>query len=233
METRQKKIGHLLVAVLVALLLFFNATASNYQNSLSTAKQSETETYTNTVANVPVNIEYNNKDYFISGFASNATVALNSSNRIILQKETDETTRSFEVVADLSDAKEGTHTVELQVLNLPTGISATIIPSNISIKIGKRVSKTFPVIGRITAGQLAKGYSVSDISTELKSVKVTTDEDTLAAIDHIEAVATTASNLSANYSGIATLQAVDSEGNVLPVVFSQNETNLKATITKE
>lgn len=232
METKWKKIGHVALSVLVAFVLFFYATSSNYQNSLSVAKQSESETYTNTLTNVPVNIEYNHKEYFISGFASNVTVLLNSSNRVMLQKETDEATRNFDVIADLTEAKEGTHTVDLQVKNLPAGISATIEPTSLSIKIGKRVSKSWPVIGKISANQLAKGYSLTAVSVDLRTVKVTTDQDTMALIDRVEAVVLTESNLSANYTGPATLQAVDVEGNVLPVVFSQNDTTLRAIITR-
>ena len=154
------------------------------------------------------------------------------SNRLILQRETDEATRSFQVKADLRDLDTGTHLVKLQVLDLPTGVSANLTPVNLSVKIGKRASKNFTVTGKIYETQLAVGYSVSKITVGTTSVKVTSDEETLAKVTGVEAVITDVSDLSQNYTGTATLQAVDAQGQILPVVFSQEVTSMQATITK-
>lgn len=236
MNDKFKMMGQLAISILVALILFFYATTTNYKNNLSvtnTAKNTAKETYTNTISNVPVTIEYNSDKYFISGFLPTTNVELIGSNRVILQKETDESTRTFQVVADLTELGLGDHTVELQMTNLPAGINATLNPSYFIVKIGKRASKTFPIMGRISTNQLAEGYIVSKITVGTEEVKVTTDEETLSKIHHIEAVVPDASKLDANYSGSATLQAVDNDGNILPVVFSQEITTLQAIITKK
>ena len=122
--------------------------------------------------------------------------------------------------------------VKLQVLDLPKGVNANLTPVNLSVKIGRRASKEFAVTGRIYDTQLAVGYSVSKITVGTSTVKVTSDEETLARVDRVEAVITDASDLSENYTGTATLQAVDSQGQILPVVFSQEVTSMQATITK-
>ncbi len=80
---------------------------------------------------------------------------------------------------------------------------------------------------------MAEGYSLSKVSVNVDTVKVTTDEETMAKIDRVEAVAMDVSNLSENYSGTAKLQAVDSDGNVLPVVLSQTEANMQIILTKQ
>ncbi|MGZ7259820.1 CdaR family protein, partial [Streptococcus pyogenes] len=64
------------------------------------------------------------------------------------------------------------------------------------------------------------------------NVKVTSDEETLSRVDRVEAVVTDVPDLSQNYTGTATLQAVDAQGQILPVVFSQEVTSIQATITK-
>lgn len=232
MNGKFKSIGQLAVSILVAVVLFFYATTTNYKNSVNGTQTQAKETYTHTINNVPISIDYDNENYFIVGFASTVNVDLIGSNRVILQRETDEATRTFQVKADLKNLGVGTHTVKLQILDLPTGVNATLTPATISVKIGKRASKNFEVVGNIYDNQLAEGYSVSKITVGLNTVKVTTDEDTLAQVDHVEAVVTDASNLSENYSGTATLQAVDAEGNILPVVFSQEVTSIQVTITK-
>ena len=232
MNDKFKMIGQLGASILIAFLLFFYATTTNYKNTVSSTQSQAKETYTNTVNNVPIDIEYDSEKYFISGFASTVTVDLIGSNRLILQRETDEATRTFQVKADLRELEEGTHMVKLQVLDLPTGVSANLTPVNLSVKIGKRASKNFTVTGKIYETQLAVGYSVSKITVGTTSVKVTSDEETLAKVTGVEAVITDVSDLSQNYTGTATLQAVDAQGQILPVVFSQEVTSMQATIIK-
>ena len=232
MNDKFKMIGQLGASILIAFLLFFYATTTNYKNTVSSTQSQAKETYTNTVNNVPIDIEYDSEKYFISGFASTVTVDLIGSNRLILQRETDEATRTFQVKADLRELEEGTHMVKLQVLDLPTGVSANLTPVNLSVKIGKRASKNFTVTGKIYETQLAVGYSVSKITVGTTTVKVTSDEETLAKVTGVEAVITDVSDLSQNYTGTATLQAVDAQGQILPVVFSQEVTSMQAIISK-
>lgn len=186
-----------------------------------------------TLNNVPIEIDYDTSKYFISGFSSTVAVELRGSNRVLLQRESAELTRTFQVIANLKKVSAGTQTVKLQLANLPAGVSATLAPDTITVKIGKRVSKAFPVEGRVYSNQLAEGYSLSKVSVNLDTVKVTTDEETMAKIDRIEAVAMDVSNLSEDYSGVAKLRAVDADGNVLPVVLSQTEVNMQVALTKQ
>ncbi len=123
-----------------ACILFIYATLTNYQNSNS-ARQVRTETYTNTVLNVPIDIQYDSDQYFISGFTSEVTVFLTGSNRVALASEMQESTRKFKVTADLSDASVGTIEVPLTIENLPSGLTAVATPQKITVKVGKK-SKT-------------------------------------------------------------------------------------------
>ena len=232
MNKKFRTVGHLTLSIFLALLLFFYATTTNYKNSESSASNTESETYVHTLSGVPIDIEYDTNKYFISGFSSTVAVELRGSNRVLLQRESDESTRTFQVVADLRELTDGTQTVTLQLANLPPGVSATLAPDAITVKIGKKVSQSLAVEGVIYSNQLASGYSVSKITVDVSSVKVTTDEETMAKIDHVEAVAVDISNLDSNYSGTAKLQAVDSDGNALPVVLSETEANIQVVVTQ-
>lgn len=232
MNKKFRTVGHLTLSIFLALLLFFYATTTNYKNSESSASNNESETYIHTLSGVPIDIEYDMNKYFISGFSSTVAVELRGSNRVLLQRESDESTRTFQVIADLRELTDGTQTVTLQLANLPPGVSATLAPDAITVKIGKKVSQSLAVEGVIYSNQLASGYSVSKVTVDVSSVKVTTDEETMAKIDHVEAVAVDISNLDSNYSGTAKLQAVDSDGNVLPVVLSETEANIQVVVTQ-
>ena len=232
MNKKFRTVGHLTLSIFLALLLFFYATTTNYKNSESSASNNESETYIHTLSSVPIDIEYDTNKYFISGFSSTVAVELRGSNRVLLQRESDESTRTFQVIADLRELTDGTQTVTLQLANLPPGVSATLAPDAITVKIGKKVSQSLAVEGVIYSNQLASGYSVSKVTVDVSSVKVTTDEETMAKIDHVEAVAVDISNLDSNYSGTAKLQAVDSDGNALPVVLSETEANIQVVVTQ-
>ena len=232
MNKKFRTVGHLTLSIFLALLLFFYATTTNYKNSKSSASNAESVTYVHTLSGVPIDIEYDTNKYFISGFSSTVAVELRGSNRVLLQRESYESTRTFQVIADLREYTEGTQIVKLQLANLPAGISATLAPDAITVKIGKKVSQSFAVEGVIYSNQLASGYSVSKVTVDVSSVKVTTDEETMAKIDHVQAVAVDISNLDSNYSGTAKLQAVDSDGNVLPVVLSETEANIQVVVTQ-
>ncbi|MBY5034937.1 hypothetical protein K6V78_07705 [Streptococcus gallolyticus] len=234
MQDKIKKIGQVALATLVAVFLFVYATTTNYKNArITSAAGTATETYSYSVTDVTVSVKYNKQKYFVTGIAPSITVELIGSNKVALQKEVDEATRSFEVTADLRDLDPGTHSVQLQISSLPSGINATIVPTSFNVKIGNRTSKTFPIEGKITQSQLASGYVVSKIVLGDNSVKVTSDEDTIHSIDHVEAVVPDASKLADSYTGTATLQAVDAEGNILPVVFSPETTSIEATFIKK
>ena len=232
MNKKFRTVGHLTLSIFLALLLFFYATTTNYKNSESSASNNESENYIHTLSGVPIDIEYDTNKYFISGFSSTVAVELRGSNRVLLQRESDESTRTFQVIADLRELTDGTQTVTLQLANLPPGVSATLAPDAITVKIGKKVSQSLAVEGVIYSNQLASGYSVSKVTVDVSSVKVTTDEETMAKIDHVEAVAVDISNLDSNYSGTAKLQAVDSDGNALPVVLSETEANIQVVVTQ-
>ncbi|EQC69051.1 putative secreted protein, YBBR-like protein [Streptococcus sp. HSISB1] len=129
-----------IVSIFLSLLLFLAATTSNYTH-VGSQVSGATETYTHTLTNVPIDIKYDSDKYFISGYSYETEVYLTSINRVKLDSEINNDTRSFKVVADLTGLGEGTQTVPLKVMNLPSGVTATASPNNISVTIGKKKQK--------------------------------------------------------------------------------------------
>ncbi|MHA4906349.1 CdaR family protein [Streptococcus constellatus] len=225
----RKQIWYIVSSIFFAAVLFIYATTTNYQNN-SSARQTTSETYTNALPSVPIDIKYNSEKYFISGFASEVSVVLTGSNRVTLASEMQESTRKFKVVADLTKATEGTREVPLAIKNLPSGLTATVTPAKITVKIGKKASKTFEVKTTISSAQLADGLTVDRVSIADNKVTVTSDEDTLEKVDHVEAALPTSEKISNNYTGTVPLQAVDANGTVLPSVITPYETTIKITV---
>ena len=97
-------------------------------------------------------------------------------------------TRKFRVVADLRKAKEGTVEVPLIVEDLPAGLTATVEPQKVSVKIGKKAKKSFAVRATIPNNQIVNGITVSDITLETTKVEVTSDQETLSRIEKVKKV---------------------------------------------
>lgn len=223
-----KRIWYILSSIFFALILFVYATSTNYQNN-SNVRQNRSETYTNTITNVPIDVKYDNDEYFISGFSSEVSVSLTGSNRVTLASEMQESTRKFKIVADLTNVKIGISEVKLSINNLPSGLTATVNPDKITVKVGKRVSKSVSVQTTITESQVAQGIQISNISFGDSKVTVFSDEDYMERIDHVEAVLPESDVISGHYTAVATLKAVDSNGTVIPSVISPYETTVKIT----
>ncbi|AND79554.1 YbbR-like domain-containing protein [Streptococcus pantholopis] len=220
-----------LVSIFLSVLLFLTAAASQYNNS-GTQTSGLAETYTHTLSDVPIDIKYDSDQYFISGYSYEAEVYLTSTNRVKLDSEINSDTRSFKVVADLTGLSTGTTTAPLQVTDLPSGMTAAVLPENISVTIGKKKTKTFPVQGQVESNQFAAGYALKKVSVNLTEVEVTSDETTIEQVDHVIARLPEDEVLDSDYSGRVTLQAVASDGKILASVIEPAKATLTVNVKK-
>ena len=220
-----------IVSIFLSLLLFLAATTSNYTH-VGSQVSGATETYTHTLTNVPIDIKYDSDKYFISGYSYETEVYLTSINRVKLDSEINNDTRSFKVVADLTGLGEGTQKVPLKVMNLPSGVTATASPNNISVTIGKKKTKTFNVQGKVDVSQLAPGFELKKVSTDVSEVEVTSDESIIDQIDHVVANLPENEVLNDNYSGRVALQAVSADGTILASAINPSKARLEVSVKK-
>ena len=214
----------ILVALFFAVTLFVTAWSGNTQN--------KSNTFTQTVESVPVDIKYDSDNYFISGYSYDAEVYLTATTQLALTTEATSDTRHFKLVADLSNLGQGTSRVPIQVKNLPAGMSAQVSPSTLTATIGKKASKTFDVVANITPDKLANGYEVKKVSLDETKVEVTSSEDIINQIDHVQAVLEGGANLSDDYDGNLLLQADSANGTVLASSISPAKVHAKITLRK-
>ena len=189
-----------------------------------------TETYTNTVLNVPIDIRYDSDQYFISGFTSEVTVFLTGSNRVALASEMQESTRKFKVTADLTNAGVGTIEVPLNIENLPSGLTAVATPQKITVKVGKKAKRdNVIVVPEIDPSQIDSRVKIDTVTVSDEKVTVISDEETLSKVDRVIAILPTSERITGNYSASVPLQAVDKNGNVLSSVIMPFDTTMKIT----
>lgn len=202
-----------LLALLFAVLLFFNANSSGNISNMSGTNQ----VYDEMLYNIPVQVGYDEAKYFVSGYEETVNVHLSSANRIQLNLEANEDTRNFQVVADLTKTPLGTSEVQLRVKGLSTAVTAEIEPKTITVTIENRVTKTFEVEAQLPESIEAEGYKVKKVDVSPKTVKITTGEETAKAITRVIAPLSTVKQSADTIKQVVNVQALDDKGQVLSV----------------
>lgn len=217
--------GYRLLALFFAVMLFFIANSRNLSQPLTT-----TRSYESNLENVSIEFNYDAEKYYISGYQTTAKVRLKSTNKVLLDAETNEQTRSFKVVANLTSYQEGTVEVKLKVENLKSGVTAKIEPKTIPVTIEKRKTATFKVEPSLDTNLLDKGYKLSSLTTEPEEVEVTTGDKTLKDIARVIAIVNVNSTITESFSDTVTLQALDKDGNSLDVSFEPTQVKVNAEV---
>ena len=90
---KNDRLWQILVALFFAVVLFFTAWSGNAQNKQNSSSASNT--FTQTIESVPVDIKYDSDKYFISGYSYDAEVYLTATTQLALTTETSSDTRHF------------------------------------------------------------------------------------------------------------------------------------------
>lgn len=201
-----------ILSLFFAILLFYNANSTGFNDDEN--KFSELSA---TAEKVPVNVTYNQDKYFISGYDQTVTVELKSSNKILLDKESNAETRSFSIVMDLTKYSEGTHEVPLQIVGLPSAIKGTIKPNKLAVTVEKKKSNKFPVEAAIDSKIFAKGFEIEKAVIEPENVTLSGGEETIKHVSKVIAGISDQTNISSDFSQKVKLYAVDNKNEPLNV----------------
>lgn len=162
------KIALLLLSLFLSLLLFVYVKAEQYNENPISFFQNVSEATTETIYNVPVYIDGNVDNYYISGLPDSVSVSLSGPKNVI-----DQTLEAndFKVVTeDLTDLGEGSYYIQLQMENLPESVSYEISPSSVNISIDTVQTTEMPVqVDIANSDAVADGYSITDITTNTSS----------------------------------------------------------------
>ncbi|MEO1770887.1 CdaR family protein [Candidatus Enterococcus ferrettii] len=209
---KKSNLPYLLISLLFSLMLFFNVNSQNVSQFFSS-----NSTYQEALQNVPVTLEYDSDEYFVHGFDTTVSVRLSSANRIQLDREADEDTRTFSVVADLNGLSTGTHEVKLQTRNLQSSIYASMEPQTISVTIEKKETKSFEVTPVVSNGVEENGIQVDSLATDPSMIEITTGEETMQQISQVIA-SVDATQLVGEEDTVRTqVQALNANGEALPI----------------
>lgn len=227
-----------LLSLFFALLLFFYV---SYQR-LGTTRISDKEvansklTTTKTLSlKVPLTLNVDNSKYYVTGYPEQVKVDISGPSALVT---TLDNTRNFEVYADLSDLKSGTHTVKLKTSGFNKELSVALSPEKIKVKIAPKKMVKMPIQVRYDTGLIQNGYVAGSPSLSTQTVEVTGAKADINKLDSVVANLNLPENSHGDYGRTVLLQALDKEGHPLPVSLSPEtvKVNLpinQATATKE
>lgn len=213
-------------ALLLTLILFTNA------NNPAQNQQKPTYNYEETIKEVPIVFEYNDKKYYIQGYEPNVDVKLSSANRVQLLAESNADTRTFKVVANLKKLSTGTHEVKLTVENLKSGVKAKLSQNKATVTIEKKISKKFVVKPILADERKLDGVRLTSITSSPKSVNVTTGSQTMKEIAIVQALFTSNSPITQNTTKSVKLEALNAKGEKLDVTFDQAEVEVHLAVKR-
>lgn len=213
-------------ALLLTLILFTNA------NNPTQKQQKPTYNYEETIKEVPIVFEYNDKKYYIQGYEPNVDVKLSSANRVQLLAESNADTRTFKVVANLKKLSTGTHEVKLTVENLKSGVKAKLSQNKATVTIEKKISKKFVVKPILADERKLDGVRLTSITSSPKSVNVTTGSQTMKEIAIVQALFTSNSPITQNTTKSVKLEALNAKGEKLDVTFDQTEVEVHLAVKR-
>ena len=226
LNTKSKMVTALF-ALLLTLILFTNA-----NNPEQNKQQKPAYNYEETVKQVPIVFEYNEKKYYIQGYEPNVDVKLSSANRVQLLAESNADTRTFTVVADLNELSPGTHEVKLKVENLKSGVKAKLSANKSTVTIEKKISKKFEVKPILADEHQLDGVTLRSISSTPKSVIVTTGAQTMKEIAIVQALFTSNNPISQNITKLVKLEALNAKGEKLDVTFDKEEVEVHLAVNR-
>lgn len=222
----KSKLITVIFALLLTLILFTNA------NNPTQNQQKPTYNYEETIKEVPIVFEYNDKKYYIQGYEPNVDVKLSSANRVQLLAESNADTRTFKVVANLKKLSTGTHEVKLTVENLKSGVKAKLSQNKATVTIEKKISKKFVVKPILADERKLDGVRLTSITSSPKSVNVTTGSQTMKEIAIVQALFTSNSPITQNTTKSVKLEALNAKGEKLDVTFDQPEVEVHLAVKR-
>lgn len=221
----------IVVSVVLALILYANATSTTARNEGK--NPTDGQVFTATLTDIPIDIKYNDQKYFISGYTSTASVTLSSYNQIELLQEKSADKRTFKLVADLTQMSVGTHTVPISVENLTKTINAKTDPTSMSVVIENKKTKSFKINPIIDVSLIPEGYHIGTVTLSDTKVDVTAGTDSIKNITQIEAVLPSSTNLEDESTVTAGLIAVDKTDEIVPAKLDKSTIKMTIEIIKD
>lgn len=217
-----------LVALFLAVLLF--AVAAFDQNindgSIDSRTPSTATNETQTLEDVPIQVEIDDEKYVVSGIPDTVTVTLQGPVSLVTPVAV---RRNFEVFVNLEDLEEGTHLVPIEYNGIPSKINVYIEPEEIEVIIEERASKEFTTnVDLINRDKIEPGFEIANVYAEPSTVELVGSKSAIERAAIVKAYVDVTGISESQTIDNVPIKVYDNEGNELNV--RVNPPTLKITL---
>lgn len=226
------RIALLILSLVLSILMFVYVKAEQYSENPVSFFQNVSEATTETLYNVPVYIEGNVDEYYVTGLPDTVSVSLSGPKNLIEQTlEADD----FRVITeDLTDLGEGSHYIQLQLDNVSEAVSYEISPSSVNISIDSLQTTEYPVqVEMSNESAVADGYEITDVSLSQDSVTLTGSTSDIENVSRVYTVVNIPDNLSEDYTTTATVITENANGDILNINTDPSEVDVTVQVSPE
>src|SRR5699024_2121386 len=121
------------------------------------------------IEGAPVEVIYDEEEYYVSGVPETVNVQLYGNNSNIKRLQT---TRDFDVVIDLSESGVGDYEEYFTVQGLPEDVTAEVRPETANITIQELVTETHEVEAEVSESRIGPNHHTTNVSVSPETVTV-------------------------------------------------------------
>jgi len=178
----ESKWGLRFVALILALFMFLSV--NNVFENMNPFNEEGNDDETELIQGMPVDILYDEDDYYVSGVPNQVNVQLSGSTSNIVRLQT---TRDFNVQLDLRSRGTGEHEVHFTIDELPENVSAEVVPETATVNIQDLVSQTFTVQAEVNGSRVGPNHQLESVVVEPETVTVYGGENEINRIQYVRA----------------------------------------------
>lgn len=175
------------VSLALAALLFTSINiepeSSKRQLGFNTPGEMDTET----IENVPVEVDYDHENLVVTGAPRTVDVTLKGAKPLVMSAKNQGNLRVYIDLSD-PDISLGQKKVRLKVRDINEKLTAKITPENATVIVQERVTKEFAVEPEFDRSFLEEGYLAQRPIVNPKTVKVTGAKDIIESVSNVKAI---------------------------------------------
>lgn len=217
-----------LISLLVSILLFGYVYSENYGLSTTNRNDAISTLRSETISNLPIQINMDTDRYFISGLPETVMLNISGPESVIVQTLS---ASDFNIVTeDLDLLGPGRHTVQLRVENLSEELTYQIVPSRVNVQIEEKVTIESSVEVRFDTDAVNDAYISKEPILNRESVIITGPASTIARIDRIYVRVPAEGEITSTLKDTYVVQVEDEARNKLNVVVEPQEIEVEIPV---
>lgn len=217
-----------IVALAFAILLFTYVNSSNNRGQTTSNIDGLSATTTDTILEVPIVVEIDQDNYYVTGFPETVSVEISGPSSIVLNTKT---TKNFDIVAaDLDSLGVGTHTIDLVAEGLSPQLKYKILPEEVTITIEEKKVETFSVDVEFDKSLIDDGFEAGTPTINYETVELTGTASTIDQVAAVKVVVNEEEGVTEDIVQTLPIVASDAEGKELDVDLNPSEVTVNIPV---